>query len=104
MTPVKASKKLSKFDPKTFFSTINRGRKIVAFLKKQTIFAQGDRSDAVFCIQKGKVKLAVVSKIGKEATIGILNEARFLRRRLPCRPTSPPVLGYRQDRLLRDED
>jgi CRP/FNR family transcriptional regulator, cyclic AMP receptor protein len=88
MTLVKASKKLIKFDPKTFLSTINGGRKIVAFLKKQTIFAQGDPSDAVFYIQKGKVKLAVVSKNGKEATIGILN-GRFLRRRLPCRPTSP---------------
>jgi CRP/FNR family cyclic AMP-dependent transcriptional regulator len=77
MTLVKASKKLIKFDSKTFLSTINDGRKIVAFLKKKTIFAQGDPSDAVFYIQKGKVKLAVVSKIGKEATIGILNEGDF---------------------------
>src|ERR1700723_3946132 len=77
MTLVKASKKLIKFDSKTFLSTINDGRKIVAFLKKTTIFAQGDPSDAVFYIQKGKVKLAVVSKIGKEATIGILNEGDF---------------------------
>jgi CRP/FNR family transcriptional regulator, cyclic AMP receptor protein len=53
------------------------GRKIAAFPKKQTIFAQGDSSDAVFYIQKGKVKLTVVSQIGKEATIGILNEADF---------------------------
>jgi CRP/FNR family transcriptional regulator, cyclic AMP receptor protein len=74
---VKAPKELIKFDPKTFLSTINGGRKIVAFLKKQTIFAQGDPSDAVFYIQKGKVKLAVVSRIGKEATIGILNEGDF---------------------------
>src|ERR1700734_886954 len=77
MTPVAAAKKLGKFDPKTFLSTINGGRKIRGFLKKQTIFAQGDLSDAVFYIQKGKVKLAVVSKIGKEATIGILNEGDF---------------------------
>jgi CRP/FNR family cyclic AMP-dependent transcriptional regulator len=77
MTPVVAAKKLSKFDPKTFLSTINGGRKIEAFPKKQTIFAQGDSSDAVFYIQKGKVKLTVVSKIGKEATIGILNEGDF---------------------------
>jgi CRP-like cAMP-binding protein len=38
--------------------------------KKQTIFAQGDLADAVFYIQTGKVKLTVVSKTGKEATIG----------------------------------
>src|SRR6202790_5257865 len=77
MTLVAASKKLIKFDTKTFLSTINGGRKIEAFPKKQTIFAQGDSSDAVFYIQKGKVKLTVVSKIGKEATIGILNEGDF---------------------------
>jgi CRP/FNR family transcriptional regulator, cyclic AMP receptor protein len=77
MTPVVAAKKLGKFDTKTFLSTIDGGRKITAFSKKQTIFAQGDSSDAVFYIQKGKVKLTVVSKIGKEATIGILNEGDF---------------------------
>jgi CRP/FNR family transcriptional regulator, cyclic AMP receptor protein len=76
MTPV-ASKKLSKFDPKTFLSTINGGRKIEAFAKRQTIFAQGDSSDAVFYIKEGRIKLTVVSKIGKEATIGILNEGFF---------------------------
>ena len=72
-----AAKKLSKFDTKIFLSTIDGGRKIVAFAKKEAIFAQGDRSDAVFYIQKGKVKLTVVSEIGKEATIGILNEGDF---------------------------
>jgi CRP/FNR family transcriptional regulator, cyclic AMP receptor protein len=44
---------------------------------KKRIFAQGESSDAVFYIQKGKVKLTVVSKSGKEATIGILNEGDF---------------------------
>ena len=78
MPLVAASKKLIKFDPKTFLSTINGGgRKIAAFSKKQTIFAQGDSADAVFYIQRGKVKLTVVSKLGKEATTGILNEGSF---------------------------
>src|SRR5437879_5893886 len=77
MTPVVAAKKLRKFDPKTFLSTIDGGRKIAAFTKKQPIFVQGDPSDAVFYIQKGKVKLTVVSTIGREATIGILNEGSF---------------------------
>ena len=77
MTPVAASKKRSKFNLKTFLSTINGGRTIVTAPKKQTIFAQGDSSDAVFYVQEGKVKLTVVSKIGKEATIGILNEGDF---------------------------
>jgi CRP-like cAMP-binding protein len=77
MTPVVAAMKISKFDPQTFLSTIDGGRKIEAFPKKQPIFAQGDLSDAVFYIQKGKVRLTVVSQIGKEATIGILNEGDF---------------------------
>jgi CRP-like cAMP-binding protein len=77
MVPHAAAKRLIKFDTKTFLSTIDGGRKIAAFPKKQTIFAQGDSSDAVFYIQKGKVKLTVVSEIGKEATIGILNEGDF---------------------------
>ena len=77
MTLVTAAKKRSKFDPKTFLSTIDGRRKIAAFAKKQTIFVQGDPSDAVFYIQEGKVKLTVVSKTGKEATIGILNQGDF---------------------------
>ena len=77
MTSVVTAKKRGKFDPKTFLSTIDGGRKIAAFPKKQTIFVQGDPSDAVFYIQEGKVKLTVVSTIGKEATIGILNEGAF---------------------------
>ena len=77
MIPLVAVKKISKFDPKTFLSTLNGGRKIEAFSNKQTIFAQGDSSDAVFYIKEGKVKLTVVSEVGKEATIGILNEGAF---------------------------
>jgi CRP-like cAMP-binding protein len=76
VTPV-ATKRLSTFDPKAFLSTVDGGRKITTFPKKQTIFAQGESSDAVFYIQKGEVKLTVVSKTGKEATIGILKEGDF---------------------------
>ena len=65
------------FDPKKFLATIGEGRKVVAFPKKQTIFTQGDAADAVFYIQEGKVRLTVVSKIGKEATLGILSEGDF---------------------------
>ena len=60
------------FDPQAFLATISEGRKLVLFPRKQTIFVQGDAADAVFYIQTGKVKLTVVSKTGKEATIGIL--------------------------------
>lgn len=47
MTPVVAGEKLSRFDPKTFLSTMDGGRKIAAFPKKQTIFAQGDSEQAI---------------------------------------------------------
>jgi CRP/FNR family transcriptional regulator, cyclic AMP receptor protein len=77
MRLVAAPQKLIKFDTKTFLSTINGGRTITAVPKKQTIFAQGDPSNAVFYIREGKVKLTVLSKSGKEATIGILNEGDF---------------------------
>jgi len=77
MTPVKAAKKRRKFDPQAFLSTIDDGRSIASFAKKQTIFAQGDLSDAVFYIQEGRVKLTVVATSGKEATIGILTQGDF---------------------------
>ena len=63
--------------PEEFLATIGEGRKVVAVPKKQTIFAQGDAADAVFYIQAGKVRLSVVSKAGKEATLGILSEGHF---------------------------
>jgi CRP/FNR family cyclic AMP-dependent transcriptional regulator len=65
------------FDPNTFLATIGEGRKILAVRKKQTIFTQGDGADDVFYIQTGRVRLTVVSKVGKEATIGILKEGDF---------------------------
>jgi CRP/FNR family transcriptional regulator, cyclic AMP receptor protein len=79
MTPatVPKPKKNREFDPKTFLATIGDGRKSLAFFSKQIIFAQGDAADAIFYIQRGKVKLTVVSKAGKEATIGILDDSNF---------------------------
>ena len=47
------------------------------FPKKQAIFAQGDAADTIFYIQAGKVRLTVVSEVGKEATLGILGEGDF---------------------------
>jgi CRP/FNR family cyclic AMP-dependent transcriptional regulator len=71
------NKKNRGFDPHTFLATIGEGRKMLAIAKYQTIYTQGDEADAVFYVQKGKVKLTVVSKVGKEATIGILSEGNF---------------------------
>jgi CRP/FNR family transcriptional regulator, cyclic AMP receptor protein len=77
MRPPVVPKKTRDFDPNTFLATIGEGRKNLAVSKKQVIFTQGDAADAVFYIQKGRVKLTVVSKIGREATIGILGEENF---------------------------
>jgi CRP/FNR family transcriptional regulator, cyclic AMP receptor protein len=77
MTPVTMANKKRAFNPNTFLATIGEGRKILSVAKKQSIFTQGDAADAVFYLRKGKVKLTVVSKTGKEATIGILNERNF---------------------------
>jgi CRP-like cAMP-binding protein len=67
----------SDFDPNIFLSTIGKGRDMVSFGKKDTIFAQGDSTDGLFFIQKGKIQLSVVSDEGKEATLGILREGDF---------------------------
>jgi CRP/FNR family transcriptional regulator, cyclic AMP receptor protein len=65
------------FDPDKFLSSIGEGRRSLHFGKKQTVFAQGDEADAVFYIQKGRIKLNVLSSSGKEATIGILGDRDF---------------------------
>ncbi len=67
----------TEFDPQKFLATIGEGRKVMSFPTKQAIFAQGDAADAVFYVQEGKVKLSVVSKTGKEATLGILSDGQF---------------------------
>src|SRR5580692_10668533 len=72
-----ATTKNRDFDPNAFLATIGEGRKILAVAKKQVIFTQGDAADSVFYLQKGRVRLTVVSKTGKEATIGLLTEGSF---------------------------
>jgi CRP/FNR family transcriptional regulator, cyclic AMP receptor protein len=69
--------KKNDFNPRTFLSTVGKGREMVSFGKKSTIFAQGDSTDGLYFIQEGKVQLSVVSEAGKEATLGILSEGDF---------------------------
>jgi len=77
IAPTTLAKNDRAFDPKKFLATIGEGRKVLAIAKKETIFTQGDAADAVFYIQEGKVRLTVVSKAGKEATLGILSDGDF---------------------------
>ena len=65
------------FDPKIFLAKVGDGKAILRFQKDQIIFSQGDVGDAVFYIQKGKIKLTVVSDRGKEAVVGILGPDHF---------------------------
>jgi len=73
MTP-----KSKPFDPMLFLAKVGQGRTIAKYLKDQMVFAQSDPANAVFYIQKGKVKLTVVSNTGKEAVIAILDGGDFL--------------------------
>ena len=57
MSSTAAARKNREFDPNTFLAMIGDARKILAVPKKQTIFTQGDEADAVFYVQKGKVRL-----------------------------------------------
>jgi CRP-like cAMP-binding protein len=70
-------KKLA-FQPAAFLAKTGLGRTIADLKKGQAIFSQGDAANAVFYIQKGKVKLTVFSKRGKEATIALLGAGNFL--------------------------
>jgi len=65
------------FDPKEFLASASGGRSITKYRKNQTIFKQGEPADAVFFVQKGKVRVSVVSDRGKEAVVSILGPDEF---------------------------
>jgi CRP/FNR family cyclic AMP-dependent transcriptional regulator len=65
------------FDPKTFLARVGDGRSLAKYRKGQVVFSQGEIGDAVFYIQKGKVKVTVVSEQGKEAVVAILGSDEF---------------------------
>jgi CRP/FNR family transcriptional regulator, cyclic AMP receptor protein len=72
-----AIKRRPSFDPKSFLAKVGEGRSIGKYRKDQVLFSQGDLADAVFYIQKGKVKVTVVSEQGKEAVVAILGLGEF---------------------------
>jgi CRP/FNR family transcriptional regulator, cyclic AMP receptor protein len=72
-----AAKRTPAFDPRSFLAKIGDGRTISKYRKDQVVFSQGDTADAVFYIQRGKVKLTVVSEQGKEAVVAILGADEF---------------------------
>jgi len=72
-----AVKRQSSFNSTSFLAKVGEGRSIGAYRKDHIVFSQGDPADAVFYIQKGKVKVTVVSKLGKEAVVAILGTNEF---------------------------
>jgi len=65
------------FDAKVFLGKVGTGKTILEFQKNQNVFEQGDIADTVFYLQKGKVKLTVLSEQGKEAVVAILEPGQF---------------------------
>lgn len=70
------------FDAEAFLRETGLGRTLVDLKKNQVLFSQGDAADAVFYIQKGNLKLTVVSQRGREATVALLDAGNFVGE--PC--------------------
>lgn len=77
-----ARKRSRGFDPEEFLEETGAGKTLVELKKNQVLFAQGDAADAVFYIQKGGIRLTVVSSSGKEATLSLLDAGNFVGE--PC--------------------
>jgi CRP/FNR family cyclic AMP-dependent transcriptional regulator len=73
----KTNKKKQPFDVKTFLSSVNGERTITTYRKHDKIFSQGDPADSVFYIQEGKVKVCVISELGKEAVVALHGKGDF---------------------------
>jgi CRP-like cAMP-binding protein len=65
------------FDAQVFLARVGDGKAILEFQKNQNVFEQGDAADTIFYIQKGKIKVTVLSDQGKEAVVGILDPGQF---------------------------
>jgi CRP/FNR family cyclic AMP-dependent transcriptional regulator len=65
------------FDPKAFLASVNHGRTVAEYRKDAVVYRQASAADAVFYVQKGKIKITVASKQGKEAVIAILGPGEF---------------------------
>jgi CRP/FNR family cyclic AMP-dependent transcriptional regulator len=72
-----AKKKKQSFNVKTFLSTVGDGRTISNYRKNDKVFSQGDPADSVFYIENGKVKVCVISELGKEAVVALHGKGDF---------------------------
>ncbi len=72
-----AKPKTRPFDAKVFLNTVDSGKTVATYSKNQRIFSQGDPADSVFYLQKGTVKVFVVSTQGKEAVVALHGSGDF---------------------------
>src|SRR5665213_4461282 len=72
-----STRRLDKFDARTFLKNAGIGRKIVRLKPKEAFFSQGSPANSIFYLQTGRAKLTVVSKSGREATITLLSAGDF---------------------------
>ena len=72
-----ARKAEAAFDPKVFLATVSHGRTASDYRKEDVVFRQASPADSVFYVLKGKIKIVVASKQGKEAVVGILGPGEF---------------------------
>jgi Cyclic nucleotide-binding domain len=94
-----AQKKDAPLDLRTYLAKA-RGGTTKDYRKKTTLFSQGSPADAVFYIEKGKVKLTVLSTRGKEAVVAILGSGDFFGVRKPRGTAASHGHGDRDDRVL----
>jgi CRP/FNR family cyclic AMP-dependent transcriptional regulator len=74
----KSGKEKARFDPADFLETAAKGRVVSTHRKGEILFSQGEDADAIFYVRKGKVKVTVISKQGKEAIVAILGADEFV--------------------------
>jgi CRP/FNR family transcriptional regulator, cyclic AMP receptor protein len=72
-----AKKPNSTFDPQAFLATVNHGRTVSHYRRQEVVFAQASPADAVFYVQKGKIKIVVASDQGKEAVVALVGPGEF---------------------------
>ena len=77
------------FDAKAFLAIAGLGRKVVNLKKNGVAYAQGDSADAIYYVQKGRLRVTVTSANGKEATITLVGPGEFLGEN--CMVSAHPV-------------
>ena len=65
------------FDPREFLARVGEGKTIVEYNKDEVVFTQGNAADTIYYIQKGRLKVVVISEQGKEAVVGMLEPGQF---------------------------